>query len=86
VLFGGNASFRTVPTRGCEDVVAVLFEAQVGLILLTLARGLRDFIWGIRQLNYVLAAIGAIPEEIDDARHQKFADIAGRLLTPRCTR
>src|SRR6185503_14011107 len=78
VLFGGNASFRNVSTLvAVKTSSRVLFEAQIGLILLTLARGLLDFIWGIRQLNYVLAAIGAIPEEIDDARHHRFGDIAG---------
>jgi uncharacterized membrane protein len=83
VLFGGNASFRNVSTLvAVKTSSRVLFEAQIGLILLTLARGLLDFIWGIRQLNYVLAAIGAIPEQIDDARHHAFGDIAGRLLNP----
>ena len=60
----------------------LLFEAQLGLVVLTLARGLLDFIWGIRQLNYVLAAIGATPDRADDDAHHAFGDVAGRLLNP----
>jgi uncharacterized membrane protein len=59
-----------------------LFEGQLALVVLTLARGLLDFIWGIRQLNYVLAAIGATPEAADDDSHHAFGDVAGRLLNP----
>jgi uncharacterized membrane protein len=83
VLFGGQASFRNVSSLVVVKTSSrVLFEAQISLVLLTLSRGLLDFIWGIRQLNYVLAAIGATPEDLDDARHHKFGDIAGRLLNP----
>ena len=57
------------------------FEGPLDL-LLTLARGLLDFIWGIRQLNYVLAVIGATPEGADDATHHAFGDVAGRVLNP----
>ena len=73
---------------GVSSLVAIktssrtLFEAQIGLILITLARGLLDFIWGIRQLNYVLAVIGATPEGADDATHHAFGDVAGRVLNP----
>src|SRR5207302_92976 len=59
----------------------VLFQAQIGLILVTLARGLLDFIWGIRQLNYVLAALGATPERFA-GNDPAFGEIAGRLLNP----
>jgi uncharacterized membrane protein len=83
VLFGGQTSFRNVSSLVVVKTSSrVLFEAQISLVLLTLARGLLDFIWGIRQLNYVLAAIGATPETIDDKDHHKFGDIAGRLLNP----
>jgi uncharacterized membrane protein len=83
VLFGGAASYRNVASLVVvKTSTRALFDAQIALVLLTLARGLLDFIWGIRQLNYVLAAIGAIPEDIDDKRHHAFGDIAGRLLNP----
>ncbi|MBS0332396.1 MAG: DUF599 family protein [Proteobacteria bacterium] len=83
VLFGGQASFRNVSSLVVIKTSSrLLFEAQIALVLLTLARGLLDFIWGIRQLNYVLAAIGATPERADDATHHAFGDVAGRLLNP----
>ncbi len=83
VLFGGQASFRNVSSLVVIKTSSrLLFDAQLGLVLLTLARGLLDFIWGIRQLNYVLAAIGATPDHADDTDHHAFGDAAGRLLNP----
>ncbi|WP_372783829.1 DUF599 family protein [Phenylobacterium sp.] len=83
VLFGGQTSYRNVSSLvAINSSSRLLFEGQLALVLLTLARGLLDFIWGIRQLNYVLAAIGATPERADDATHHAFGDAAGRLLNP----
>jgi uncharacterized membrane protein len=83
VLFGGQASYRNVSSLVVINTSSrLLFEGQLALVLLTLARGLLDFIWGIRQLNYVLAAIGATPERADDGTHHAFGDAAGRLLNP----
>jgi uncharacterized membrane protein len=83
VLFGGQASYRNLSSLVVINTSSrLLFEGQLALVLLTLARGLLDFIWGIRQLNYVLAAIGATPEHADDATHHAFGDVAGRLLNP----
>ena len=83
VLFGGQASFHNVSSLVViKTSTRVLFEVQLSLVLVTLARGLLDFIWGIRQLNNVLAAIGATPEHADDATHHAFGDVAGRLLNP----
>ena len=77
------ASFRNVSSLVVIKTSSrLLFDAQLGLVLLTLARGLLDFIWGIRQLNYVLAVIGATPEGADDATHHAFGDVAGRVLNP----
>ena len=33
-------------------------DQALALVVLALARGLLDFIWAIRQMNYCLAAIG----------------------------
>lgn len=38
-----------------------LFQCKVVLVMATLLRGLSDFIWAVRQINYCLAAIGASP-------------------------
>jgi uncharacterized membrane protein len=83
VLFGGQASFRNLSSLVVINTSSrLLFEGQLALVVLTLARGLLDFIWGIRQLNYVLAAIGATPDAADDDSHHPFGDVAGRLLNP----
>ena len=83
MLFGGQTSFRNVSALVVVKTSSrLLFEGQLALVVLTLARGLLDFIWGIRQLNYVLAAIGATPERADDDTHHAFGDAAGRLLNP----
>ena len=82
-LFGGQATFRNVASLVVIKTSSrVLFEGQMALVLLTLARGLLDFIWAIRQMNYCLAAIGATPEHVDDATHHAFGDLAARLLNP----
>jgi uncharacterized membrane protein len=82
VLFGGQATFHNVSSLvAVKTSSRLLFEAQIGLILVTLARGLLDFIWGIRQLNYVLVALGATPERTE-GNDPEFGLIAGRLLNP----
>jgi uncharacterized membrane protein len=82
VLFGGQSTFRNVSSLVVIKTSSrVLFEAQIGLILVTLARGLLDFIWGIRQLNYVLVALGATPEKVE-GNDPAFGAIAGRMLNP----
>ena len=83
VLFGGQTSFHNVSSlMVIKTSSRSLFEAQLGLVALTLGRGLLDFIWGIRQLNYVLAAFGAIPEQADDATYHAYGDAAARILNP----
>ena len=82
-LFGGQSTFKNVSSLVVIQTSSrLLFEGQMALVLVTLARGLLDFIWAIRQMNYCLAAIGAVPDRIDDATHHAFGDIAARLLNP----
>jgi uncharacterized membrane protein len=62
-LFGGETTYKSVIGVALLDrVPRLIFEIKLGLITATLARGLLDFIWAIRQMNYTLAAIGAAPE------------------------
>ena len=71
VLFGGEGAFRSVSSlMVLKTSSRLLFEAQIALVLLALARGLLDFIWAIRQMNYCLAVIGAAPET-DDTPFQR---------------
>jgi uncharacterized membrane protein len=82
-LFGGERTFRTASSlMVIQTSSRALFEAQLGLVLLCLARGLLDLIWAIRQLNYCLAAIGAVPVEVDPAHHPEFSEVTARILNP----
>jgi uncharacterized membrane protein len=82
-LFGGQSTFKNVSSLVVIQTSSrLLFEGQMALVLVTLARGLLDFIWAIRQMNYCLAAIGAVPDRIDDVTHHTFGDIVARLLNP----
>ncbi|MGE0828952.1 MAG: DUF599 domain-containing protein [Hyphomonadaceae bacterium] len=82
VLFGGEAMMQGL--RGIVIFQASpiwLLEAKIGLVAITLSRGLLDFIWSIRQLNYCVAMIGAAPEAHDpDA--SVYADALANVLTP----
>src|SRR5690606_16252883 len=60
----------------------LLFEGQLALVILTLSRGLLDFIWSIRQMNYCLAAFGAAPVEADPKLQREYGDRTTELLNP----
>lgn len=82
-LFGGERTFASVSALELVRTSSrLMFELQLALVLLALARGLLDFIWAIRQLNYCIAAVGAVPDPMPDAAAQTYADIAARLLNP----
>ncbi len=82
VLFGGEQAMAGFASVGAEDVPMKLLEAKLALVLVCLARGLLDFIWSIRQLNYALALIGAAPEMHTEADRMALGDAAANLLNP----
>ena len=81
ILFGGEQALQGVAAVG-EAAPTRLLEAKLALVLLCLARGLLDFIWSIRQMNYALALIGAAPELHTEADRVALGEAAGRLLNP----
>lgn len=82
-LFGGETTYRSVVGVALLDrVPRLVFEAKLALVTVTLARGLLDFIWSIRQMNYCLAAIGAAPEKAARAQMDAYAEAAASLLNP----
>ncbi len=82
-LFGGDSTFRSVSALEVVKTSSrFLFEVQLALVLVALARGLLDFIWSIRQLNYCLAAMGATPEPLAADEQGTFGAILARLLNP----
>jgi uncharacterized membrane protein len=83
VLFGGEGAFRNASSlMVLKTSSRLLFEAQIALVVVTLARGLLDFIWAIRQMNYCLAAIGAAQDTEDKAHQRVYGETAARLLNP----
>lgn len=82
VLFGGEQALQGFASVGAEEVPARLLVAKLALVLVCLARGLLDFIWSIRQLNYALALIGAAPEVHSEADRTALGVAAADLLNP----
>lgn len=81
VLFGGEQALRGVADVGASPSTEGL-EIKLGLVLICLARGLLDFIWSIRQMNYTLALIGAAPETGEPGDHDAFAQATAAVLNP----
>jgi uncharacterized membrane protein len=83
VLFSGEAAFRSASSlMVLKTSSRLLFEGQLALVVATLARGLLDFIWSIRQMNYCIAAIGAVPLDPDADEQKAFGNATARLLNP----
>jgi uncharacterized membrane protein len=82
VLFGGDKALQAFASVGAEAVPVRLLEAKLALILACLARGLLDFIWSIRQMNYTLALIGAAPEIHQPGDKVAFGEATARVLNP----
>ena len=80
-LLGGERTY--VALRGLPIVPhapRALITLKVALITVTLARSLLDFIWAIRQMNYCLSLVGAVPDRASDARLLRFAELTGRVF------
>lgn len=82
-LFGGESTFRSASSLiVLKTSSRLLFEAQLALVILALARGLLDFIWSIRQMNYCLASIGAAPEATDPESARAYGEACRDLINP----
>ena len=82
VLFGGQGALEGFATVGVEGVPLQLLEIKLALVLVCLARGLLDFIWSIRQMNYALALIGAAPEVHSEHDKVAFGEATAQVLNP----
>jgi len=82
-LFGGGEMIPDVRGLGLMAATEAL-DVKLALVTLCLARGLLEFIWSIRQMNYCLALIGAAPEKAGpDA--EAYARAAAEVLNPALT-
>jgi len=82
VLFGGEAALRNIAAIGAEPTPVRFMEAKLALVLLCLARGLLDFVWALRQLNYTVALIGAAPEVHEGGDRVAYGMAVGKVLNP----
>ncbi|NBB51962.1 DUF599 family protein [Rhizobium sp. CRIBSB] len=82
ILFGGENALLGFTAIGADGVPTRLLEGKLALILVCLVRGLLDFIWSLRQLNYTLALIGSAPEVHSEADRVALGQAATGLLNP----
>ena len=82
ILFGGPSALEGFASVGAEGTPIKLLEGKLALVLVCLIRGLLDFIWSIRQLNYTLALIGSAPEVHVETDRMALGQAAAALLNP----
>jgi uncharacterized membrane protein len=83
LLFGGEQMLDNL--RGLSagaPAPSWLLAVKVALVVAALGRGLLDFIWAIRQLNFCLALVGAAPERSEVEHHEGFIRAATQVLSP----
>ena len=83
LFFGGDTMLNSI--NGLILVAPSptwLIETKIALIIVVLARGLLDFIWAIRQLNYCLALLGAAPNPQEHDRHEAYVQAMSDVLNP----
>lgn len=83
-LVGGERALRAVSDLPLlAEAPRVLIEAKLALVVLSLGRGLLDFIWSIRQMNYCLALFGAAPpHDRDSELLAAFGEAVTEVLNP----
>lgn len=82
VLFGGHLPLKSLSNLGFDVSSTVLFQLKLALVTICLTRGLLNFIWSLRQMNYCAAAMGSLPEFMDSATAAKFAEAMTNILEP----
>lgn len=83
-LFKSGDTYRSMAHLAVSDAgPRWLFDAKLALVVATLARGLLDLIWAIRQMNYTLAAIGAAPPPSASPKTVRdYGEAAASILNP----
>ncbi|MDQ0322849.1 putative membrane protein [Pararhizobium capsulatum DSM 1112] len=91
VIVGMSSALFTEPTHGVEAGIIAkfaaagpiwLFQCKVVLVMATLMRGLSDFIWAVRQINYSLAAIGASPSREEQRDIEAWTEALTLVVNP----
>jgi uncharacterized membrane protein len=82
VLFSSKLPLKSIEALGFDVSSPLLFQLKLALIVICLVRGLLNFIWAIRQMNYCAAAMGSIPEYMDKTVAARFTDAMGNIIEP----
>ncbi|EGF92784.1 hypothetical protein ABI_12220 [Asticcacaulis biprosthecium C19] len=82
VLFSGQVPLTTAKNLGFDVSTVLLFQMKLGLIVICLVRGLLDFIWATRQMNYTAAAMGSLPDRMDERTGREFAAAITNIVEP----
>ncbi len=82
VLFGGRLPVKSAQALGFDVATPLLLQIKLALILICLTRGLLDFIWALRQMNYCAAAIGSLPEDMTQDEARPFGEAMASIIEP----
>lgn len=82
VLFGGRLPVKSAQALGFDVATPLLLQIKLALVVICLARGLLDFIWALRQMNYCAAAIGSLPEDMTPEEAKPFGDAMASIIEP----
>ena len=85
VLFGGHLPLKSMTALGFDVSSTQLFQIKLALVLVCLSRGLLDFIWSLRQMNFCAAAMGSLRENMDADTAAKFGNAVTNILEPAMT-
>ncbi|MBN8649018.1 MAG: DUF599 family protein [Caulobacterales bacterium] len=78
-IFEGQIQTKAIQKFGIENQE---LQLKLILILICLTRGLLNFIWSLRQLNYCAAAFGACPDIIDNDKRENYALALADIVEP----
>lgn len=82
VLFSSQLPLKSVEALGFDVSSPLLFQIKLALIVICLTRGLLNFIWALRQMNYLAAAMGSLPEYMDKTSAEKLSVAMGNIVEP----
>ena len=85
VLFGGRLPLSSAHALGFDIASPLLLQIKLALIIICLARGLLNFIWALRQMNYCAAAMGSLPEDLRPEESREFGNALAQILEPAMT-
>ncbi len=86
LLVGGAGMLENLRAVELGPIAPVwLLQSKIGLVAFALSKGLLDFIWCIRQMNYSLALFGAAPEANSGADLDAYAAAVAAVVNPAFT-